>query len=144
MNETQMTTATKTMLSASTNLTKAQALPVLRAIGASEYRGRKFRLRAQAQYSINNGDLIGGGGSKTTVTFLRLRAGVLDRVDGLNAIGCPVTTGPRTFTAEIPPDVLIVEHSMFCGKDMGYTFIVGSLSNYARLAAAKTVLKGLL
>lgn len=35
--------------------------------------------------------------------------------------------GAQTFSAPIPEDVIIVEHSWFCGRDMGYTFIVGAM-----------------
>lgn len=103
-------------------LSKASFKPILAALGHSAYKGRKFRLRAQKSYTVNNGDLLWGGGSRTRVWFLRVEADRLTIVDACDALPSALD-GAATFDAEIPPNVLIVEHSFFCGEDAGYTLI---------------------
>lgn len=76
-------------------LATAQARPLLAALGHSGYKGRKFTLRAQATYTLNNGDLEWGGGSRVEVTFVRVRDGQLQAVDARDAMACAVTQGPR-------------------------------------------------
>lgn len=104
-------------------LSKASFKPILAAIGRSDYNGRKFRARAQKSYSVNNGDLVWGGGSRTTVWFLRVEAGRLEVVDARDALPNALRDGAATFSADIPANILVVEHSVFCGVDAGYTLI---------------------
>ena len=112
-----------------TKLARKNVAGILALIGAEDYRGRKFALVQQDTYTVNNGDLIWDGGSKTTVTFIRRNdAGQIEVVDALAALGSPVTEGGRTLRSQIPADVMIVEHSVFGGHDCGYRFIVASNS----------------
>ena len=126
-------------------LKKSDVAPILALIGgrAATYRGRKFKLELRDSYSLNNGDLVWDGGSKLEVTFLRYTAAPtestalalpgqkvgLEIVDAASAMECPVTGGAQNLNvAAIPPNVMIVEHSHFCGKDMGFRFIVSKNS----------------
>jgi hypothetical protein len=71
---------------------------------------------------------VWGGGSRTTVWFIRVDAGRLEVVDARDALPNALRDGAATFSAEIPANVLVVEHSVFCGDDVGYTLIAAPRS----------------
>lgn len=105
-------------------LSRAQCRQLLALVGGESYKGRKLTLVVQESYTLNNGDLVYDGGSKTEVTFIRHAGKSFEIVDGLTALGCPIATGGRTMSGAIPQNVVIVERVFFCGHDLGFRFIV--------------------
>lgn len=131
-------------------LTKKQVEPIFSLMPCSDikeefkaYRGRRFILDVQANYYLNNGDLVWDGGSKMDVTFIRNVEGRLEVVDAATAIANPMKEA-QTVSTKIPPNIMIVERSFFCGKDMGFRFIVAPQSAFLPSALQITEIAGLL
>lgn len=78
-----------------------------------EYRGPKASVRIQATAEYSAADLSWQDGSITEVKALRNINGELVVAD-LNT----------TFYGVIPPDFMLVEHVIFCGKDLGIRCVV--------------------
>lgn len=101
-------------MSQTMKLNKAQVRDILKAT-FPEYRGRKFKVEFTPTVTFH--DTNWGGGSKNTyvaitsygrgVARLRVPAPWLNTIEGE--------------TKDLPPDVLIVMHTIFCGKDLGIT-----------------------
>lgn len=85
-----------------------------------EYRGPKASVRIQATAEYSAADLCWQDGSKTEVKALRNINGELVVAD-LNTI--PMTSA-ASFYGVIPPDFMLVEHVIFCGKDLGIRCVV--------------------
>jgi hypothetical protein len=81
-----------------------------------EYRGRKWQFQFATEYHLQN---YWSGGTIYEAVAINLATG---------EVIAPVweTTNPFSSvahqTVEIPPDVAIIEHIRFCGKDMGIRF----------------------
>lgn len=95
------------------NITKAQASPIVSKT-FPDYSGRKFKLvfAEKVWFHDTNWD----GGSKNTYEAVR--------ADGTTAklyVPAPWINPVEGSDIELPVDVLIVEHSVFCGKDCGIT-----------------------
>lgn len=112
-----------------TKLRKSDVSVILSVLG-SDYNGRKFTLEIRDTYSVNNGDLLWDGGSKTEVSFLRQVGSEWQIVSASDILPCAVTGRAATVNVRIPTDAMIVERSFFCGRDMGYTFIVSPGSTF--------------
>lgn len=108
-----MTATTKTESSKMTANQKKIAMTAF-----PEYRGRKFTARTQATYTMEN---YWDGGSRVYVKAVNLATGLVVEA-------ARVSTNPYNKAAhaefEIPQGVAMIEHSFFCGKDCGLTFIV--------------------
>ena len=94
-------------------LTKAQAHPIVKET-FPDYRGRKFTLKFQERVTFY--DTNWGGGTRNKYAFIRS--------DGVTAVfnaPAPWINPVEGQTMELPQDVMIVEHSIFCGKDCGIT-----------------------
>lgn len=84
------------------------------------YNGRKFRLEIKSKYQMRN---YWSGGTKYEATFV-------GQIDGAVKVVPPPadTTNPFTGVAhaefQIPDYVMVVEHVIFCGKDLGVRFYV--------------------
>ena len=84
------------------------------------YTGRKYAFRAVEDVQMNS--TYWDGGSRSTWTAVKLST---RQVVPLPKFDPPQFGGPQS----IPPipleqDIAIVEHSIFCGKDMGLTFYI--------------------
>jgi hypothetical protein len=81
------------------------------------YSGRKYRFQAGETVSLTDGYWDGGTRSTYVAVNLSTRtASAAGDLYDVSAKGAPVVT--------LQPGVAIVEHSIFCGKDMGITFHV--------------------
>ncbi len=98
-------------------LTHKEVEPVLR-ITYPEYRGRKFSLERKEKYHLQN---YWDGGSRNYVVAVMCREGKLvsTSADYFN----PITDSRAHGSFEIPRNVVLVEHCIFCGKDLGITLI---------------------
>lgn len=126
-----------------TKLRKSDVAPILNLLG-SDYKGRKFSLGIRETYSVNNGDLLWDGGSKTEVTFLRQTHGKWEIISASDIMPCAMTQGAATMNVRIPADAMIVERSWFCGTDCGYTFIVAPGSAFLPKAIGAGAVAGVL
>jgi hypothetical protein len=126
-----------------TKLRKSDVAPILNLLG-SDYNGRKFSLGIRETYSVNNGDLLWDGGSKTEVNFLRQVAGKWEIVSASDIMPCAYGDGAATVNVRIPTDTMIVERSWFCGTDCGYTFIVAPGSAFLPRAICASTVAGAL
>ena len=126
-----------------TKLRKNDVAPILNLLG-SDYKGRKFSLGIRETYSVNNGDLLWDGGSKTEVNFLRQVAGEWQIVSASDIMPCAYSEGAATMKVRIPADAMIVERSWFCGTDCGYTFIVAPGSAFLPKAIGAGTVAGAL
>ena len=122
----------------SKKLNKKQVANILTAVpGGSSYTGRKFSLTIQDTYTLNNGDFVWDGGSKTEVYFVKRLDNRFEIIDAQNVMANPVRDGGQTVTFSIPPDAVVVERCYFCGKDMGFTFFVSGNSNLQIASSSK-------
>lgn len=94
-------------------LTKAQAWPVVGRV-FSEYRGRKFAIKFVDRITFSNTNW--GGGTKNEYAAVKSN-GARVFLDAPAPWENPVEGA----TLEMPPDVLIVMRSWFCGREMGCT-----------------------
>lgn len=94
-------------------LTRAQAKEIL-AQTFPEYRGRKIRLAFTTEVVLS--DVNWGGGSKNTYH------GVTANANGKRLV-VPAPWNHHLEGAVVPltKDLMIVEHTMFCGEDCGIT-----------------------
>lgn len=88
------------------------------AITFPEYAGRTFRVEYCTQVGFY--DTNWGGGTRNTYAAVQMKTGKVGRL---------VAKAPWINTVEgqridLPEDMVIVEHSIFCGKDMGIRFYV--------------------
>lgn len=81
------------------------------------YTGRKFRLEYVARLDCSNeSGAMGGGGTQSDYRFVRLDNGAMLTV---SPVGLGESWTGRT--AEMMEGLAAVEHSYFCGQDMGLT-----------------------
>ena len=88
-----------------------------------EYRGRKYRMENYIPKELNS---YWDGGTKDSYCFYHLGTKEVVLV-GTNhpcfELDKPNQVDPTTF----PPDVIIVKHTIFCGKDIGITIYFKTL-----------------
>jgi hypothetical protein len=83
------------------------------------YNGRKFKVRTQNTVNVRS---CWDGGSRDTFRFVELATGACsDQVPAQSAFDRPIQ-GADSVT--LPDGAGCVEHSIFCGKDMGLTLII--------------------
>lgn len=95
------------------SLTRRQAEKIINATFPS-YRGRKIRLELTKQVTFC--DLNWSGGTRNSYAAIA-HDGRTDRLDMSRV--APWANPIEGRTIDLPPGVLIVEHSIFCGKDCG-------------------------
>jgi len=83
-----------------------------------EYRGRKVRARVATQYQMSN---YWSEGSRDFVVAYHLETGKV--VEMATAAGVPMNQIAHAKVG-IPAGVVLVEHSIHCGKDCGVTIVV--------------------
>lgn len=86
------------------------------------YRGRTFRLEVETTVDMGNG--YWSGGSRSEYRTVALNGGTVSRAnEGIkNPFG--LGTRPELYAVPLPTDQVVVEHCIFCGKDMGLRFHV--------------------
>ena len=87
------------------------------------YNGRKFKAVQCDEVALTN--TYWDGGTRSTWTMVNLSSGVTTTPNGSAA---PARFGGtlESRKASIPQGFAVVEHSIFCGKDMGLTFYIRS------------------
>ncbi len=108
------------------------ATPEIKAMAAKafpEYNGRKFKLD-------NSGRPVNmtshwDGGSRDTFVVMELSTGKLKPIPQNGTMFDRVSVGDTV----VPPGFMIVEHTIFCGKDLGITFHVDPDTAMAMLPA---------
>ena len=96
-----------------------------------DYRGKSFRVKAFV--GPMNLTSNWGGGSRDYFALLSLAT---LRTMPVPENGNPFSNGGKTERVEqLPPNCAVVEHSLFCGKDLGITIFVGQ-ENLAKLLPA--------
>ena len=108
-------------------ITRKQALPIIKAT-FPDYNGRKIHV--EFRENITFYDTNWGGGTKNTYSFVRAD-GAIAHYDAPAPWVNPVE-GKRV---PLPPDVIVVCHSIFCGQDCGLTI-------YAHPSLAEKMLSG--
>ena len=83
------------------------------------YRGRKYKVRAAE--SVDIGHTYWDGGSRTTYVVVELGS---YRVLPVPKQTPPQFGGPGSVDLPLRPGIVVVSHSIFCGKDTGLTFLV--------------------
>ena len=77
-----------------------------------DYRGRKVAIEFTDKLTFH--DVNWGGGTKNTYRFIRA-----DGAQTSLPTPAPWVNPFEGLTVDLPLDVLVVEHSVFCGHDMG-------------------------
>jgi len=94
-------------------LSKSQAWPIASLV-FPDYRGRKFRIVFSETITFH--DTNWGDGTRNQYSAVRSDG----RTSDLN-VPAPWRNPVEGATIPIPVDVIIVEHSIFCGTDVGIT-----------------------
>ena len=95
------------------------------------YKGRKFRI--QPAEAVGFYDLNWSGGTRNQYRACAIDGSPIDSKYNLNS-PAPWNNPFEGKRIELPMDVVIVEHSMFCGKDVGLRIYVNP-ANMPRLLA---------
>jgi hypothetical protein len=109
-------------------LKKAQAWPIVKATFPN-YKGRTFHIEFTNKVTFF--DTNWGGGSRNSYAAVRS--------DGKTAklgVPAPWINPVEGKSIELPEDVLVVEHSIFCGKDCGITIYANTCHLPKWLSAA--------
>lgn len=96
------------------HLTRKEAAPFIKAT-FPEYNGRKIKVKFSEKITFY--DTNWGGGTRNQYAALKMD-GTLSRIITVPA---PWINPIEGETAEIPAGILVVEHSIFCGHDLGIT-----------------------
>lgn len=83
-----------------------------------EYTGKKFFIKIVTDITFNN--LHWGGGTRNVYCAISLENNVAKEV----LVDSPWNCTIEGATVKLPPGVIVAEHSIFLGKDMGITFYV--------------------
>lgn len=83
------------------------------------YRGRKIRLEPRRRMTFHG--TFWSGGSRNEYVALNLENG---RVEPLRTGSSPWTAIAEGVTVDIPMNCAVVEHCLFCGKDLGLRIYV--------------------
>jgi len=92
-------------------LTKKEAWPVVSQV-FPEYRGRKFSLRFTTRVTFS--DTNWGGGTRNEYRTVRA-----DGTHGYLSVPAPWANMVEGQTVDLPMTALLIEHAIFCGRDLG-------------------------
>jgi hypothetical protein len=92
------------------------------AVLCGAYRGNKFRVEVTESVHIPSHAGLWDGGSRNTFRGVRLVDGA--EVPLSDNMSAPWDAKRQDFTAKLAPGIAVVEHSTFCGKDMGLRIYV--------------------
>jgi len=98
-------------------LKKSDVKPLVE-LSFPDYRGRTFRAVPTREVTFYNTNW--DGGSRSQYAAVRMNDGKAAVYDAPAPWNNPV----EGTTFALPPDVVIVEHIIFCGKDLGLRFYV--------------------
>lgn len=87
-----------------------------------EWKGRKVFVKEATSYQMSN---YWSEGSRNFVKAYSLTAGVSKDPSDISQIPFHLSAHA---TVEIPKDAVLVEHSVFCGKDVGVTIYVNPVN----------------
>lgn len=85
-----------------------------------EYRGRKFSLSFQKEYHMSD---YWSEGSRTYVTAIKLENNHI-QMSTPDAVALNPFKDQAHITFNIPKNAALVEHTYFCGKDLGIRIVV--------------------
>lgn len=87
-----------------------------------QYKGRTFSLRVSETVDMGNG--YWSGGSRSTYRAVNLQTGAIENAS--TVLRNPFAGGADPALCAVPlnPAYVVVEHVVFCGKDMGLRFHV--------------------
>ncbi len=105
------------------------------------YSGKKFQARVCESMTIPADAGLWSGGSRDTFHAIRLSDGA--QVAMVEHNMAPWDMGRREVPVSLRPGFAIVNHSMFCGKDMGLRFYVHPIDAAALLPAPSNALSEL-
>lgn len=97
------------------------------------YTGKKFKAIVTTEVTIPSDAGLWSGGTRDTYQFVLLSTGTA--VAASDNMSSPWNPSRRDQQITLLPGTAIVEHSLFCGKDMGLTFYVHP-DNAAKLLPA--------
>lgn len=80
-----------------------------------DYRGRKFRI--ETKYFPREVNSYWDGGTRSYYVFLNLQNGAIVPVGSNHPMF--ESQKPNAVPIDLPPEIVIVEHVYFCGKDLG-------------------------
>lgn len=106
-------------------------------IAFADYRGPRHKVAISESMRVTAADLCWSGGSRSRFVALRQPADGSSDWQVIELETVSPWSGDR-WEGPIPDDVILVEHSEFCGKDMGLTYHVSPTSKF--LAGAKHLL----
>jgi hypothetical protein len=86
------------------------------------YTGKKFAVRVCESMTIPSDAGLWSGGSRDLYRVVRFADGASVTMPG--QASSPWDAGRRDQTITLTPDLCVVRHSDFCGKDMGLTFYI--------------------
>lgn len=98
--------------------TNKQAVKPVLALTFPEYKGKKFQVSYATKITFS--DTNWGGGSKNTYKAVKRTEGQV--IVGKFTPAAPWNNLIEGQTFPIPEDVIVVEHTVFCGRDLGITF----------------------
>jgi hypothetical protein len=101
------------------------------------YSGKKFKAKVCEQVTIPADAGLWSGGTRSTYRYVRLTDGETVPVPGQDAAPWD---NRKEHTVTLSPGYAVVEHSIFCGADMGLTFYVHPDNAAAMLPAPDTEL----
>lgn len=84
------------------------------------YTGKKFKAVITESFTIPASAGIWNGGSRDTYSFVELGSG--RTVQSPYQQTAPWDQHSSEFSAQLPPEIALIEHTIFCGKDLGLTF----------------------
>jgi len=86
------------------------------------YTGKKFKAVVVTQVTIPSDAGLWSGGTRNTFRFVQLATG--DAIAASDNMSAPWDSSRKDQHITLKPGFAVVEHSLFCGKDMGLTFYV--------------------
>jgi hypothetical protein len=99
-------------------LEPSQVPPLLR----GGYNGQKYRVQVCERVHIPCDAGLSSGGSRDTFYALRTVDG--SRVALSDSVHAPWDSARQDQDVALQPGIVVVKHTMFCGKDLGLTFYV--------------------
>lgn len=101
------------------------------------YTGKKFKARVCETMTIPSDAGLWSGGTRYTYQVIRLSDGAA--INPVEHNASPWNPSRKDVEVRLEPGIAVVNHSMFCGKDMGLTFYVHP-DNAAKFLPAPTQL----
>lgn len=96
---------------------KAQIKPVLD-VTFPEYKGRTFKVQFTDKVTFS--DTNWGGGTRSFYKFVQMDTGKVAPL----SVPAPWDNQYEGKTMDLPENIVVVEHIIFCGQDLGIRFYV--------------------